>query len=98
MKKEDLKLAEKLLKEFNKYIDDLQKMGIDLIETPLFDCFGRLFDLLIKSHYRREGQDWINWFFFEKGDNEAIKAYDENNKEICRNFDELYDLVEDYER
>lgn len=53
MKKEDLQLAEKLLKEFNKYIDDLQTMGIDLIETPLFHCFGALFDLLIKSQDRK---------------------------------------------
>lgn len=98
MKKEDLQLAEKLLKEFNKYIDDLQMMGIDLIETPLFHCFGSLFDLLIKSHYRTEGQDWINWYFFEKGDRDDIKAYDKDNREICRDFDELYQLVEDYER
>lgn len=97
MKKEDLKLAEKLLKEFNGYIDDLQKMGIDLIETPLFDCFGRLFDLLIKTNYRTEGQDWINWFFFEKGDT-GLKAFDDKGREICRDFEELYSIVEDYER
>lgn len=98
MKKEDLKLAIELLEKFNTYIDKLQSVGIDMIETPLFDCFGRLFDLLIKSHYRNEGQDWINWFLFEKGHNSEIKAYDKNNKEICRDFNELYDIVEDFER
>lgn len=98
MKKEDLKLACDLLETFNKYIDKLQSVGIDLIETPLFDCFGRLFDLLIKSHYRTEGQDWINWFLFEKGQHDDVKAFDENNKEICRNFEELYRIVEDFER
>jgi len=98
MKREDLKLAGKLLREFNQYVDDLQKLGIDIIETPLFDCFGKLFDLLIKTNYRTKGQDQINWFFFEKGDNPGIKAYDENNREICRDIDELYDYVEDYER
>jgi hypothetical protein len=98
MTKEDLLKAFSLMDELNKAIDDFAKLGVDFVETPFFNTAGCLFDMVIASNYTEEGQDWINWWYFEKSMDPGLKAYDDNGNEICRTFDELYEHVKQFER
>ena len=98
MSKEELLKAFQLMDELNDTINNLSSLGIDVTESPLFNTAGCLFDMVIASNYTEEGQDWINWWYFEKSVDPGLKAYDDNGNEICRTFDELYEHVKQFER
>lgn len=98
--KEQLAEAIKLIKEANEYTDKIyNEYRLDITETPMFQCPGRLFDLLIESHYTEEGADWIYWWCFECdfGRN-LLNAENEDGHLICQTFDELYEYCKQYER
>lgn len=98
MTKEELLKVFSLMDELNKAIDDFAKLGLDFTETPFFNTGGCLFDMIIETNYTEEGQDWINWWYFEKSMDPGLKAYDEEGKEICNTFDELYEHIKQFER
>lgn len=75
------------------------KFGIDLYEGEysVVDPLFQTIDLFFSAIYTKIGVDWINWFMYEKdfGKDENMKAY-ALNVEICRNVEELYNLVNQY--
>lgn len=86
---------------FEKIINDLKsctekdreiyKLGIDI--TNVIDDYTKIISLLIKSYYSEEGADWIDWFLYEKTDEN--KAYDKVGNEICKDLKELWIIVEE---
>lgn len=98
MSKEELLKAFQLMDEFNAAIDSLSNLGVEVVESPLFNTAACLFDMLIASNYTEEGQDWINWWYFERSLHPDNKAYNDAGEEICRTFDELYEYVKQFER
>ena len=93
---------------FKKLIDQIQvidkynhkyyEFGIDLFEGkfPIMEEVGTLADLLWKSHYNEQGQDWISWFIYENECGKAgLEAFD-GDRLICQTVEELYDYVEQY--
>lgn len=88
----NLELAEKNILAYDKFGIDLHENKYSVV-TPLFQTI----DLLFSAIYTEIGVDWINWFMYEKdfGKDENMKAY-KANVEICRNVEELYDLVNQY--
>lgn len=98
MRKEELLKAFQLMDELNDTVDRLSNLGVEVAETPLFNTAGCLFDMLIASNYTEEGQDWINWWYFERDTHFGNKAYNDAGEEICRTFDELYEYVKKFER
>ena len=88
----NLELAEKNILIYDKFGIDLHESKYSVV-TPLFQTI----DLFFSTIYTEIGVDWINWFMYEKnfGKNENMKAY-EANIEICKNVEELYNLVNKY--
>lgn len=93
MTKEDLLKVFELMDDLNDAIDSFAKLGVDFTETAFFNTAGCLFDLLINSNFDEEGQDTINWWYFEKQMCPGLKMLDENGKEICDTFDDLWKYV-----
>jgi len=93
-------LFKRILNEFIKledFTDSLNELGLNIIETPLYNTSGYLFDKLIESYFTEEGVNWVTWYMFEKRPcPEQIHATDEDGNEICNNIDELWDIVKDY--
>lgn len=50
--------------------------------------------LLFEEIYGIVGYDWISWFIYEKDGRKDMKAQDKNGKEICRNENELWKMLE----
>lgn len=98
MTKEDLSNAFKLMDDLDNTVNKFGELGIDLVETSLFSVPGCLFDLLIGSNFDEEGQDTINWWYFEKNGNPEIKMLDADGNELCATFDELWDYVESHKK
>jgi hypothetical protein len=67
-------------------------IGIDLINYN--DIYNNVISLLFKSHYGKEGAEWIEWFIYEKSGKEDICAYDSDGNEICKTVEELWNIVE----
>lgn len=66
-------------------------------ESPLVESGWNLINLLVESHFDEEGQDWVNWWLYEKDGNPEMKAFDEDNNEIpTETIDDLWNLVKDH--
>lgn len=88
-------------KVFEKIINDMKscsekdrniyKLGIDI--TNVIDDYSKIISLLLKSYYSEEGADWIDWFLYEKSDEN--KAFDNNGNEICKDLNELWIMIEE---
>lgn len=53
----------------------------DVVHPLLIECFGS------------EGLDWIDWYIYEKLENPEIKAWDQNNNEICYDIPSLFKTI-----
>lgn len=69
---------------------------LDIIEFT--DDYNRVINLLLSVIMTEDGLDWFYWFLYEKDGIEGkikkdMKAYDENEKEICKNVKELHEYL-----
>ena len=79
------------------YWDKLNKLGIEIMNSPLFESACKLSKEMWTAYYGEEGQEWVSWFLYEKMESknpEEMKAWDEEGNEICANLEELYKYLE----
>ena len=81
-------------------LNNLENLGFNIWETPIIDFGFIMFDLVIKTNFTREGQDWINWWLYERDNSwnsRVAKAFDEDNNEILtETTEDLWNIVEKY--
>jgi hypothetical protein len=74
----------------------LYELGVDLLnyEEPL----QKINSILMFEIFGEEGKDWIDWYLYERvsPSGEILKAWDENNNEICYNIFSLWETVKEY--
>lgn len=78
-----------LMRNHSEKEDQAYKINIVLYDFNDDHC--KVINILLKEIFGQENLDWIEWFLYEKGDNN--KAYDGNNIEICKDIKELWDIV-----
>ena len=95
--KEQFELIIKSIINFNDQVDIWEKtLGCYLYETALIQSSLTLSNYLITTHFNEEGQDWINWWLYEKQGDSKMKAWYENGVEIpTETIDDLWELVKD---
>lgn len=75
--------------------------GIDIFELPICELTWNLVECFIESHFTEDGQDWINWYLFERVSvisGEVLPCYDEDgNKFYVNNAEDLWKLVEQHQ-
>jgi len=84
------------LKSIGDKTQTLYSLGVDIIEYS--DEYESIISKILTEYYTEEGYDWISWYLYEKfppGSDEELKAYDSSGKEICNNYESLWELVED---
>lgn len=86
------------IQNFGNIVDRMcDVLGTNFFESPLAEVGWDLINTLINSHFDEEGQDWINWWLYEKDGNPELKAWDENDNEIpTETIDDLWNLVKDH--
>lgn len=86
------------IQNFGNIVDQMcDVLGTNFFESPLAEVGWDLISTLINSHFDEEGQDWINWWLYEKDGNPELKAWDENDNEIpTETIDDLWNLVKDH--
>jgi len=57
----------KSYKKFNKDINKLYSIGLDLMEGEfkLTPSVNKMLETTILSHYNKEGLEWVEWFIYE---------------------------------
>jgi hypothetical protein len=93
-----LEVFEKIItaiKEQSEKSHKLYELGVDLIEFT--EGYDKIWSLLLKTYYGKEGEDWITWFIFERDDRneDPNQAWDENNNPICYDIPSLWKHVEE---
>jgi hypothetical protein len=76
--------------------DTLHSLGIDLLAYD--EPYQNTISILIAEVFGETGADWINWYLYEKfppGSKEPLKAWDENNNEICYDVKSLWEVIKD---
>ena len=91
------KLIETLQKVNNKY-KTLYDLGIDTMSYD--EDYQRIIALLIGCVFSEEGEDWINWYLYERigFDGKVLEAWDENDNPICYNIESLWETVKPYRK
>jgi len=96
MKLKKFKRVFELHKENDKFLDDSSDiLGVDMGESVPVTSFWQMIDLFWSIEYTEEGIDWINWFMFERSDDEGPHAWDENKKPILNDLEELWEYIEE---
>ena len=83
---------------FNEKVDNWEELvGSGIFETHMIQSGWKIIDFLILTNFNEEGQDWINWWLYEKGRHPELKACDAEDNEIpTETIDDLWNLVKDY--
>ena len=80
-------------------LENLEKLGMDLFESPIIEFGFQMFEHLIKSNFNEEGVDWIFWWLYERDDTLKCsnKACDEDGNEIpTETIDDLWNIIKNY--
>lgn len=97
MTKEEFKNLIKEFREQDERVDILNQVFRDSYASDIIEFGFMMFDQVIKASFTTEGQDWINWYLYEKRGDPTMKAFDENNNEIpTETIDDLWNLIEKY--
>lgn len=83
------------LKDINK----LYYLNVHFEGTSIYKFNHLMYAKYIISNFTDEGVDWINWWVFEKSDDQTLKAYDKDYKEIpMETIDDLWNYVKQYRK
>lgn len=85
-----------LITQLDKQVDltvKLIELGVDLVEYD--ERWLNLINILLNVYYGEIGGDWISWYIYEKQMSDPpLKAFDEQNNEICFDIPSLWNHVE----
>lgn len=82
----------KIQEETDKFLDATERLNISLIDTKLFDSYGRVFDLVISSSFPEVITDIINEHLYEN-----LNELEDNGQHVSiATTEELWDYVKDF--
>lgn len=81
--------------DFHKSLSKLSELGVNFYESdlPILSSFEDVvFNVALKSHYTKEGVDWVEWYIYES-DNGRNKAT-WHDRRIAYDLKSLHYLLE----
>lgn len=85
---------------FEAEVERWSDFGIDVFELPIGEIPWEMFNCWVDSHFDIEGQDWINWYLWERKSvitEGILPCYDENGVEFyINNPTELWEVVKEH--
>jgi len=98
MNYEQFKILIENLEKIKDRTHNLYDYGVDLINYD--EDYQRTIALLIKCVFDEQGEDWINWYLYERVsfDGKIHEAWDENKNPICYDIKSLWSVVKPYRK
>jgi hypothetical protein len=59
----------KALQEYDAELNEWDRLGVDMFETRISTAHYKIESLLMKTLFDENGEDWINWYLYEKNVN-----------------------------
>ena len=79
-----------IIKNQDKNIRNLYKLGVDIINSDIYENFNKITNILFESILTKEGVDLIDWWLYENVDK---KIYDnEDSSKIIADLNKIEDL------
>lgn len=86
----------KTITSADKFIDEAKKVGIDLIESPLCDCYGILAAELFKIAYGEDGCDMVMEFLYKDPCKWEVSGTDEHGQFYIDTLTDLWNYLEEH--
>ena len=86
----------KTITSADKFIDEAKKVGIDLIESPLCECYSILAAELFKNAYGEDGCDMVMEYLYTDPNKHEVLAIDDYGPFYIETIKELWDYLEGY--
>jgi hypothetical protein len=95
---EQFKIVIETLEKVRERSHSIYQLGIDLMDYD--EPNHIVISTLLKSIFKEEGRDWIDWYLYERPGFKAEPnmATDENGNEICHNIESLWETVKPYRK
>ena len=84
----------KTITSADKFIDEAKKVGIDLIESPLCDCYGILAAELFKIAYGEDGCDMVMEYLYKDPNKHEVSGEYNGKPYHLETFEELWKWLE----
>jgi hypothetical protein len=93
---EKFKIIIETLEKINKNNISLYDLGVDLLHYE--EQYNKIVNSLFSIIFEKQGLDWIEWYLYERisVSGKHLKAWDENEKEICYDIYSLWETVKKY--
>src|SRR5574344_894933 len=86
----------KAITSADKFIDEAKKVGIDLIESPLCDCYGILAAELFKIVYGEDGCDMVMEFLYKGPSKWEVSDTNEHGQFYIDTLTDLWNYLEEH--
>lgn len=97
----DFKEFIKDIQSFEKYIDDLYELKIDICNTPIYNTFYSMVDRIENKEFTSSQTEWIDFWLYERTnifDNSVNQAYDKDGNEIkLDTVEDLWNVINNKE-
>ena len=80
----------------DKFINDAQKFGVDLTESPLCECYGVLAMELFQIAYGEEGCDMVMEYLYKDAGNHEVYGSDELGPFYIDTLNDLWSYLEEH--
>lgn len=72
------------IQSFEKYIDDLNDLKIDISNTPIYTIFYNMVSRIEEKEFTASQIEWIDWWLYERVcmDSSINQAWDKEGNEI----------------
>lgn len=84
-------------RNWNKRLDEIEK----ILHCFIFDCDwvaygGEVFDKALEISFKEPAIDTINWWIYERSENQSLIMKDADDKEIpTETLDDIWEIVKD---
>ena len=78
-------------------LDELEKLGFDIWQTPVVDFGYKMFDYTLQTNFDSDGQDIIYWYLTEKKKYPDLEMFDDKHNIIpTKSIRDLWNVVKNY--
>ena len=96
MEFERFKRIIRIINQADTFNDKAQKVGINLVESPLCECYGILATELFNSAYGEDGCDMVMEYLYKDVGNYYVSGTDEHGIFYIDTLEELWNYLEEH--
>ena len=90
LNKEQFREFIELVKKYEDISDSWYNLGIDILNSDLFNISDKISSLFISSHFTNEGYDLVTWWLYE---NVSKEIYENDTTIVIDTVDKFWEFL-----